>query len=346
MKLPEFFGIDIGNHSLKVAQVNHKGENKAALTSIGYADTPVGILSMDTKDSQKQLADEILKLRDAAGITTKKMVAALPEASIFNRMVLLPDVPDKELEESVYYEAKQYLPTPVSEVNLDHIPIAKIQQDGKKLIRALIVAAPKSLTQKYMELAQTAQLELLALETESIATTRALTFNNDYKEGALVLDFGSHGTGVSVVKQDSLIFSQSIGTGSDALTKAIAADFGLDYQQAEQYKRSYGVQPDQADGKIARSLEPVMQVIINEINKTLNYFRAHLQESTPKKIYIVGDGAKLPGLSAYLSNNLGIETTINDPVSHLEVGSKIEAEVAQLSTVGFTVSIGLALKQE
>lgn len=346
MKLPEFFGLDIGNHSIKAAQIEHKGEGKAKLTHIGYLETPVGILSLEDETTKNELADKIKQIRESSGITTRKVVAALPEASIFTRIILLPDVAEKDMEESVYYEAKQYLPTPVSEVQLDYIPISKVTLEGRKLVRALLVAAPKVVAQKYIDVVEMAGLELIALETETIATARAITFKKAFEEGALLLDFGSAGTDMSVVKGRNLIFSQSLGTGSDALTKAIAADFGLDYQQAEQYKRTYGLLPDQADGKIAKALSPVMQIVINEINKTLNYFRAHLQESTPKKIFIVGDGAKLPGLGSFLTQNLGIETTITDPVSELSISSGIKSEVEQLSTVGFTVAVGLSLKQE
>ena len=346
MKLPEFFGIDIGSHSIKVAQVQQKGEGKAKLEAIGHLETPVGILSLEDDNAKTELANKIKQIHSASGISTKKVVAALPESTIFTRIILLPDVPEKDLEESVYYEAKQYLPTPVSDVQLDYIPISKVQIEGKNLIRALLVAAPKAIAQKYIDVMELAGLELLALETETIATARAVSFVSPLEQGALVLDFGSAGTDVSVIKGRNLIFSQSIGTGSDQLTKAITADFGLDYQQAEQYKRTYGLLSDQADGKIANSLAPIMQVIINEINKTINYFRAHLQESTPKQILIVGDGAKLPGLPEYLTQNLGIQARVEDPIQNLEIKSSLKSEIAQLSTVGFTVAVGLSLKSE
>lgn len=197
-----------------------------------------------------------------------------------------------------------------------------------------------------MEIISKAGLELIALETETMATARSITFNRPGSDSVLVIDFGANGTDLSVIKGKFPIFSQSLGTGSDELTKAISAEFGLQYSQAEQYKRAYGLVPDQADGKIAAALAPVMQIIINEINKTLNYFRAHLQESTPKQIYVVGDGAKLPGLAQYLSTNLGIQAEVTDPVAGLKIAGKIKSDVAQLSTVGFTVSVGLALKTQ
>jgi len=343
-KLPEFFGLDIGNHTIKVAQVAYKSARSAELLALGNHISNVGNINFNNTGAQNEVADGIRRAKESAGITATKVVAALPESSIFTRLIMLPDVSDKELEQAVYNEASQYLPIPVSEVQLDFIPINKVNIEGRKLIRALLVAAPKKLTNSFMKIMDIAGLDLIALETETIASARAITFKQSFNGSVLVIDFGASGTDISVLKGSNLIFSQSIGTGSDSLTKAIANDFGLDIMQAEQYKRTYGLNKDQADGKISNALSPVMDVIINEINKTINYFRAHLQESSPTKIILIGDGANLPGLSSYLTAKLGIISQLVNPVSQLKVSSILLSRVAQISTAGFAVSIGLAMK--
>jgi type IV pilus assembly protein PilM len=184
------------------------------------------------------------------------------------------------------------------------------------------------------------------LETESIATARAISFKRESSSSILILDFGANGTDMSVVKTGNLIFAQSLGTGSDALTKAIQNDYGITEQQAEQYKRSYGLLADQGEGKILKSLSPVMDIIVNEINKTVNYFKANIQEGTPQLIYVVGDGAKLPGLAEFLSQKLGIQSQIADPTEFLGITNSIKGEVEQMNAVGFTVALGLAMKTE
>jgi len=343
-KLPEFFGLDIGNHTIKVAQVKYKSAKNIELLALGNYISNTGNTDLNNTGVQNEIADNIRHAKESAGITATKVVAALPESSIFTRLIMLPDVPDKELEQAVYNEASQYLPIPVSEVQLDFIPINKVNVEGRKLVRTLLVAAPKKLTNSFMSIMSIAGLELIALETETIASARAITFGQSFNDSVLVIDFGASGTDISVLKGNNLIFSQSIGTGSDSLTKAISNDFGLDLIQSEQYKRTYGLNQDQADGKILKSLTPVMDVIINEINKTINYFRAHLQESSPTKVILVGDGANLPGLSAYITTHLGITSQRVNPISKLKVSLTLQGRLAQMSTAGFAVSIGLAMK--
>lgn len=343
MKLPEFFGLDIGNHSLKIAQVKYLGVDTAQLLKLARADIVGGIIN---NSDFPTLAKEVKNLKETAGISTKKVVIALPESSIFSRLILLPEIEESKLEQAIYYEAKQYLPVSIDEVQLEWIQVNRSEHDGKAFVQWLLVAAPKKIITKYMEVMDLAGLEVIAVETETIATARAYTYNTTFNEGVLVMDFGGTNTDISVINGKSVIFSQSIGTGSDVLTKALMSEFNLDILQAEQYKRTYGLLKDQAEGKIATALEPMMKIITNEINKTINYFREHLRENTPKQIFIVGDGANLPGLAAYLTQIMGIPAQVMDPILSLKVDEKMKTEISQISTTGFSVALGLALKTE
>ena len=71
-----------------------------------------------------------------------------------------------------------------------------------------------------------------------------------------------------------------------------------------------------------------------------------MRENTPTQIFIVGDGANLPGLSEYLTEVLGIPSKVNDPVLGLNMSKKLREEIGQISTIGFSVALGLALKSE
>ena len=346
MNLPDFFGLDIGNHSIKVAQVKRKSETQASLISLGSAATPFGVIGSENEEHKKQLADNIKSLLESAEISTKKVVAALPESAIFTRLAVFPDLADTELDDAIHWEAKQYIPLPLENVNLEFLKVGERQEAGQKKLEILLVAAPKTLVTNYTALASMAGLELIALETETVATTRSIVFQKPLTDTIMLLDFGSNGTDLSVIKGKNPIFSQTLGTGSDALTKAISLDFGLDMQQAEQYKRTYGIDQTKVEGKIYKSLDPIMQVIVSEVSKTLNFFKSHFQTSIPKKILIVGDGSMLIGLPEYLTAKLSMPVEKFDPLKSLEMDKKLAESVKAVSGTGYTVAVGLALKSE
>ncbi len=344
MNLPDFFGLDIGNHSIKVAEIDRKSVNSARLVGIGSIETPFGVITSEDVVAKERLANKIKEALDNANIKTRKCVAALPESSIFTRLITVPKVEESKLDELIYWEARQYIPLPLSDVQSDYIIIDEREVNGKKMLQLLLVAAPKLLVHRYMEIVQKAGLELLALETETIATSRAVVFGKNIQETVMVLDFGANGTDMSVIRKGSMIFSQSLGTGSDAMTKAISNDFNLEPAQAEQYKITYGLDETKAEGKIFKSVEPIIQIIIDEVARTLNFFRTRLVDSVPTKILLVGDGAKLIALDKYLSKKIGVPVELINPLENIEIDKGIKSELSKSSPVGYTVAIGLALK--
>ena len=344
MNLPDFFALDIGNHSIKVAEIDRRSVQKADLVSFGSIATPFGVLNSQDDQAKLRIAQKIKEVLDSSNIKTKKCVAALPEASIFTRLLTVPKVTEEKLEELIFWEARQYIPLPLSEVQTDYIPVEEVEVNGKKMMKILLVASPKVLINRYIDIAKKADIELIALETETIATSRAVSFNNDLEKSFMILDFGANGTDMSVVKNGKMIFSQSIGTGSDSLTKAIANDFNLEVAQAEKYKIAYGLKKDEIDGKIYNSILPIVQIIQDEIQRTISFFRTHLQDSVPQNILMVGDGAKLKGLDAYLSEKLGIKAELYDAGVKLSIARNLRDDVKAMSLIGYSVAIGLGLK--
>jgi Tfp pilus assembly PilM family ATPase len=86
MALPEFFGLDIGSHTIKVCQVKWKGQ-KPTLVAIGSDSTPVGILGSENEQHHKELAQNIGEAKKDGGISTNKVVVGLPEARIFTQLI-------------------------------------------------------------------------------------------------------------------------------------------------------------------------------------------------------------------------------------------------------------------
>lgn len=346
MKLPDFFGLDIGNSSIKIAQIK---SNMGGFELIALGQSPIEKQLTILKDEteKKNFVEGLKTLKLASGVRTNKVVIALPESSIFSKIITVPDLTDDQLEKVIFFEARNYLPVPVEDVQLDYVPInKKTIEGGKKILQILLIAAPKTLVNMYLELAGMAGLDVLALETESIASARALSLNGAISHAAIVVDFGSKCIAVSIIRGKDTIFSQSIGTGSDALTSAIARDYNLDIKQAEQYKRTYGLLSDQLEGRIAKSLIPVMQIINNELNKVINFIKINLSEFAPSEIYLGGEGALLPGLVSFFNLNLGLPVKIVNPFIGLQINGQIKSDVQKFSPPAFTVALGLALKTE
>ncbi len=341
-KLPEHVGIDFGTHSVKAVELGAISTNRPRLINLGSQMTPKGVVNSEDRADQKKLADVLKKLFDASGFKTRQAVMALPEFSVFTRFLELPGVKEEELKDTVYYEAKQYIPLPLNEVQLDYVPIGFNTE--KNAPRVLVVAAARKVIDIYVNIAVEANLDLVAIETESVAIGRAM-YKSTGKKNLVLLDFGANSTDMSIISEGYLVFSQSIAIGSDSLTQAIINKFNFEYNRAEEFKRNYGVVPDVLEGKIMKVLSPIMDSIMVEIRRGVEFYKSRTLSLAPTEYVLSGDGALLPGLKEYIAKSLNVNTTLAMPWNNIVIEPKFK-DIAMKGAASYSVAIGLALKDE
>ncbi|MBI2356504.1 type IV pilus assembly protein PilM [Candidatus Dojkabacteria bacterium] len=341
-KLPDHVGIDFGNHSVKAVELKGVGTATIELVNFGSQRTPHGVINSEDDMHQNQLADAVKTLFSTAKIRNKLVVMALPESSVFTRFLEFPGVKEDELENAVYYQAKEYIPMPIDEVQMSYVPLGFNQE--KNAFKVLLVAAPKKVIQTYLNVAEKAGLQPIAIETESVAMGRAM-FKSSGMKHVVMLDFGATSTDMSIMLDGQLVFSQSIAIGSDSLTQAVVNKFNFEYQQAEEYKRNYGVVEGILEGKMFTTLSPILDAILNEVRRGIEFYKNKTLAASPSNVLLSGDGALLPGLADYISKNLGVSAILSDPWKNIIVPDKFRNIVTK-SASSYSVAIGLSLKDE
>ncbi len=340
-KLPDHVGIDFGTHSVKAVELKNAGTSPE-LINLGSQLTPKGVINSEEKQDQKKLADVLKKLYDDSKIKNRNVVMALPEFSVFTRFLEFPGVKKEELREAVFFEAKQYIPMSVNDVHMSFVTIGFNEE--KNAPRVLLVAAPKKVIAIYTDIANLADLDLVAIETESVAMGRAM-YKATNKRDLVMLDFGANSTDMSIMSEGYLVFSQSIAIGSDALTQAVVNKFNFEYSRAEEFKRNYGLTPNVLEGKIYSALSPIVESILMEVQRGIEFYKNKTTSASPTDYLLNGDGALLPGLSEFVSKSLGVTAQIANPWVGISVDNKFKDIVAK-GGPSYSVAIGLALKDE
>ena len=341
-KLPDHVGIDFGTHSVKAVELKNILTGKPVLENFGSQPTPKGVINSEDETDQRKLADVLKKLYDTSKIKNRKIVMALPEFSVFTRFLEFPGFKPEEIEKAVAYEAKQYIPMPLDEVYMNYIVIGFNEE--KNAPRVLLVAAPLKVIETYQNVADKADLEALAIETESVAMGRAM-YRATKKKNLVMLDFGANSTDMSIMTDGALVFSQSIAIGSDSFTQAIVNKFSFEYTRAEEYKRNYGLVQNVLEGKIYEVLAPIAESIIVEVRRGLEFYKNKTLSAVPEEILLNGDGALLPGLPEYITKSLGINSSVANPWQGIGIPNKY-SDLVSKSGSSFSVAIGLALKDE
>ena len=341
-KLPDHVGIDFGTHTVKAVELRNILTSTPELVNLGSQLTPKGVINSEERQDQKKLGVALKMLFDTAKIRNRNVVMALPEFSVFTRFLEFPGVKKEELGEAVFFEAKQYVPMAIEDVQMSYVTIGFNEE--KNAPRVLLVAAPKKIIEIYMNVANFADLDLIAIETESVAMGRAM-LKSMGKRSVVMLDFGANSTDMSIMADGYLVFSQSISIGSDSLTQSIINKFNFDYNRAEEFKRNYGLIPNVLEGKIFSSLTPIMDSIMLEVRRGVEFYKNKTLSASPNEYLLNGDGALLPGITEYVSKSLGVNAQIANPWLNISIDNKFKDLVAK-GGPSYSVAIGLGLKDD
>lgn len=335
------FGLDIGSSSMKAVWLSSE-PNGYFLNGAAMSLTPQkGMLSESPLD-QEEVAQAIRTLMAEAKIDTKYVNIALPENQVYTRVIEMPNLSDKELVSAIYWEAEQYIPVPLATITLDYKVLRRpeAQEQGGKM-DVLLVGAPTALIDKYDKVLSLAGLIITSVETEILSSIRSTIIDTNFPPSLLVT-IGAVSTSLAIVKNGVIVFTYSIPTGGIAITRALATDFGFSLQQAEEYKKVYGMSEKTLGGKIAKALAPVLSIIVSEMRKALAFYAEKYADEPVRQIIIGGGTARLPGLTTYFANAIGVETAIANPwkiLAHQEVSKEIIDNASE-----YTVAVGLAMR--
>ena len=333
-------GLDIGSQSIKVAELEKKGDkyNLKSAVVVGYRGIPT-INKMASEGEMAQMATIIKKLFKEAKISQKNVAISLPESLSFTRSIKFPMLTDQEIDSAVKWEADQYIPIPLSEAVYQHQIIERLEGANPPSVRVLLVAAPKKLVEKYIKIANMANLNVELVETELISLVRSLSPEN---ETNLIVDIGMDSTNIAIERAGALTFSRTIATAGLTFTRAIAQGFGVSEAQAEEYKRTYGLSKTKLEGKVAAAIMPVFSIISEEIKKAIHFYQTQEAGRTPSTIILCGGSAGVLDITTELTKAIGIETVLGNPFVKVVVDPQKMKDLASYSPL-YPIAVGLAM---
>jgi len=337
----EITGIDLGTSQIKF--VTLRKETKELL-GFGATNTPNVPLESEAIGDIETYSRYLKNFLESQKIPPTLVSLSLPETKVFNRVITVPKMPEKDLKGAISFEAEQYLPLPLRDVVYDFKIIEDTEGGTKQNV--MLVASPKELVSKYATIIKKAGLTLVGLESETAALARSVV---DEAPGAaiatLIVNLGASATDTAIVHGSIVRFTRSTGTGGNALSRAVAQELGFELNQSEEYKKTYGLDETQLEGKITKALKPVFELIVDEIRRALAYYQTHQTASPPlKRLVLCGGTAALPGVLVYLASALNLEAQLANP--WLKIKNSATFSKRELEEVGplFAVAAGLALK--
>ncbi|MFB3854468.1 MAG: type IV pilus assembly protein PilM [Vicinamibacterales bacterium] len=340
-------GLDIGSSAVKVVELKPQGKG---FKIVAFATEPVppdAIVDGAIIDAGA-VADTIRRAFEASGIKARDVVASLSGNAVIVKKIILPAMTEAELRESIFWEAEQYIPFDIQDVNLDYqVMSAPSGVDARATMEVLLVAAKKEKISDYTGVIAQAGRTPVIVDVDAFALQNAYEFNYGVEPQAVVvlLNAGASAVNINIVSGEHSIFTRDISIGGNAYTEAVQKELNLPFASAEQVKKGVPV-----DGRSFEEAAPVVgavtENVLLEIQKTFDFFKATASADRIDKVVVSGGCSRVNGFVNAVADRFHVPVEPFDPFrritfNHALAGSDDPAEIAAV----VPVAVGLALRR-
>jgi type IV pilus assembly protein PilM len=250
----------------------------------------------------------------------------------------------EELEESIQWEAEQYIPFDVEDVNLAYQVLKGGGSDGN--MDVLLVAAKKDKIHDYTSVVTQAGRNPVLVDVDVFALQNCFEMNYDAddSEGVALVNVGASTTNVAIVKGATSIFWRDISVGGNHYNDALRKELNVTFEQAETLKRGQsvdGVAPD----KLPAILASVNDFIGGEIQKTIDFFKNTTPGESIARMVLAGGSARVPHLRESLAERFGVAVEPLNPFNRVQIGKGISPETLDELSPSVSIAVGLASRR-
>ncbi len=338
-------GLDIGTSSIKMAELD-VSKRGAALLGFSMMATPEVAVNggeiVDLASLSEVLSDMVREL----GTKRKHVAAALWGSAIIVKKISVQAADKSVLEQQLSWEAEQYIPFDVNEVNLSY-KILGPSAAGVEIMDVLLVAARHEYVFKYMEVIGQARLECSILDVAGFALANCFEKNYGVMKGQVVglMNIGASVTTFVVVDSGEVVFCRDIPVGGLTYTAEIQRGMGVNADEAEAMKLSVSMgqaAPDEAASLIQNAHEGVCE----EINASIDFFLNTNQSGGVAQFYLSGGSMALPGLAQAISRVTGTPCEPLNPFFRIKSkGKKLSSSYLSEIQNFAAIAVGLGLRQ-
>jgi len=337
-KPTHYLGIDIGNTSIKMVELEQRKKN-LNLATYGFANNLNIPIENWHKDYQ-YIAKIIKKIKKNAKIKSQSAVLSLPAFAVFASVLNLSNINKKNLQIVINNEAKKIIPLPLEEMILDWKVIDKI--DFKKgEAKILLTGAPRVLVKKYIQILKKADISLLSLETETFSLIRSLLGKD--RSTNMIVKIGAMYTDITIISNGLPMFSHSLDVAGDNLDQIFQNYMKIDLFQAKKFKEDLSLANlDSQNSEMLEIITKTINPIVSKIQYAIALFLKKYNLGT-EKIILTGGSALLPSLVNYLENKLNKKVIIGDPWARVNFNEAIKLKLEEVGPQ-MAVASGLALR--
>jgi type IV pilus assembly protein PilM len=346
-------GLDIGSTSVKMILLKEqrkRGQVSYALQSFGMKPLPPEAIVDGALMNSTAIVQALQELMTELKVKNKEVAIGVSGHSVIIKKIQMPRMSQEELEESIQWEAEQYIPFDVKDVNIDTQILDAGGNDATGQMDVLLVAAKKDMINDYTTVVSESGLQPVVVDVDAFAVQNMFASNYDVpdKETVVLINAGASVVNINIISNGITVFTRDVTIGGNQFTEEIQKQLNVSYEEAEALKIG-GTRGD-SDAVVPQEVERVLlsvaEQVAGEIQRSLDFYAGTAVDANFTKVYLSGGTAKIPALFKTIETRVGVPVEILNPFRKIDVDNRkfdpaFIMEVAPMAAV----AVGLALRK-
>jgi type IV pilus assembly protein PilM len=338
-----YLSLDIGSSSVKMLEVRSGDSGLRVLNAAVCPLPPTAVQSNMIQDYQ-DVAEVIRLLVESNKVKTKEVITAVPGPAVIIKQATFPAQPPADLEGTVLFEAGNFIPESLENVNLDYQIIGENPEEGQ--IEVLLVAVRTDIINSYIAAITQAGLKPAVVDVDYFALENMFEVNYapQPEEVNALINLGARYSTINILKGGRSVFTGDVPVGGRQITEVLMQQFSLTYEEAEEAKIT-GTVAEHTREEIEASLALAVDPLLDEVQRALSFFWTGTIEEPLHTIYLSGGTAQLPGLASMMSERLQAPLELTDPFRQVTIGHQVDEAFLRQIASSLAVSVGLATRR-
>jgi type IV pilus assembly protein PilM len=342
-KKDHLIGLDIGSRTIKAAEIIESNKGRV-LKRFGLTDIAPGFIEDGAINQPEEVAEAIRELFKSFNLREKNVAVSIGGYSVIVKKINVQTMAEDQLQETIHFEAEQYIPFDISDVNLD-FQILGPNENNPNQMNVFLVAAKKEMVNDYINLVNLAGLNPCIIDVEAFALQNIFEINYELKdENIALIDIGASKTSLNILKGTNSVFMRDVSLGCGQINQKIISLVDCAFDESEAIKLG-----EHSDKISEEDLKEIVTGVVSdwctEIRRALEFFYSTYPDDQIKRIVLSGGGGNIEDFRHLLSTEASAEVETINPFANFSLDSSLDPSYIEQIAPQAAISMGLAIRR-
>jgi len=342
-KKDHLVGLDIGSRTIKAAEMVESKKGRS-VRRFGMTDIAPGLIEDGSINDPETVAESIRQLFKIYNLKEQNVAISIGGYSVIVKKISVQTMEEEKLQESISFEAEQYIPFDIKDVNLD-FQILGPNETNPNQMNVFLVAAKKEMVNDYINLVNLAGLNPCIIDVEAFALQNVFEINYDIKdENVALIDIGASKTSLNILKGNSSVFMRDVSLGCGQINQKITSLVDCSFEESEAIK--LGDEPDKLpEEDLKEIITGVVSDWCTEIRRALDFFYSTYPDDQIKRIMLSGGGGNISEFRDLLAAEASAEVETINPFNNFSIDSNLDPAFLNRFAPQAAICMGLAVRR-